>query len=760
MFRFILILAACLALDWFGTAARVHAQEDPLAGCKVYSANGPGGYVREGERSRLKGMPDRSVRIDCDDLQFFADQIDYVGSEGLLTATGNVLFVSGKNRISADRMTFNTRTKTGTFYNASGKVTLEGRADTTLFGEEEPDAFFYGEEIEKIGPKKYRITRGGFTACVQPTPRWELVARSVVLNLDDYVVLRNAIFRVKGVPVMYLPLFYYPIEEDNRSTGFLMPIYGSGTVKGHTITNQFFWAISRSQDATIAHNWYSKTGQAVGGEYRYVLGPGSQGGSTFNLLSERGVTPAGSTTAGPSTRSYEIVGSLTQRLPAGLFARGNANYASSIITRQLYHQDVFQATNRTRNFGGQVNGNWGPYALSVAADRQDTFQNQDTITTTGSLPRVSLSRGERPIAGLPIYFGVGGEYVTLLRSTMVNDVKQLDQGLTRYDVTPGLRVPFTRWPFLTVNSSVSWRGTYWTESMENGVQVPEAIGRRYFDFQSRITGPVFNRIFNTPGGGYAEKYKHVIEPSLTIRRTTAIDNFNRIVQLESADFETGGTTRYTYALTNRLYAKKEIAREILTAGISQSYYTNAAAVQFDPNVQSSHSGPSATNFTPVVFSLRASPTDRFQADFKTEWDPTAHAIRTLGATGMFNGTWLQASGTWSQRRVIPSLPGFDNPLLADHSLGGTTSLRQRSNRMGGTYSFNYDIRRDTFLQQRYLAYYNAQCCGVVVEYQTWNYVGNPYARVPTDRRFNVSFSLAGIGTFSNFFGALGGQQNR
>ena len=28
--------------------------------------------------------------------------------------------------------------------------------------------------------------------------------------------------------------------------------------------------------------------------------------------------------------------------------------------------------------------------------------------------------------------------------------------------------------------------------------------------------------------------------------------------------------------------------------------------------------------------------------------------------------------------------------------------------------------------------------------------------VPQDNRFNISFTLAGLGTFSNFFGALGG----
>ena len=38
------------------------------------------------------------------------------------------------------------------------------------------DVYFFGETVEKIGPKKYKITNGGFSTCVQPTPRWDLHA--------------------------------------------------------------------------------------------------------------------------------------------------------------------------------------------------------------------------------------------------------------------------------------------------------------------------------------------------------------------------------------------------------------------------------------------------------------------------------------------------------------------------------------------------------------------------------------------------------
>jgi len=55
------------------------------------------------------------------------------------------------------------------------------------------------------------------------------------------------------------------------------------------------------------------------------------------------------------------------------------------------------------------------------------------------------------------------------------------------------------------------------------------------------------------------------------------------------------------------------------------------------------------------------------------------------------------------------------------------------------------------------AFYNAQCCGIAFEYQVYNYGSNSYfTAVPQDRRFFMSFSLAGLGNFSPFNGALSG----
>ena len=85
-----------------------------------------------------------------------------------------------------------------------------------------------------------------------------LHAGTIVLNLDHYTLLKQVVMNVKGVPLLYLPVMYYPTQKDDRATGFLLPTYGASTLRGHSIHNAFFWAINRSQDATFLHDWFSK----------------------------------------------------------------------------------------------------------------------------------------------------------------------------------------------------------------------------------------------------------------------------------------------------------------------------------------------------------------------------------------------------------------------------------------------------------------------------------------------------------------------
>ena len=715
------------------------------------------------------------VEIDGDGYQFYADQVDLFTDESRLVAVGNVVYSADGGRVAADRVEFDTAELTAVFYNASGSVNLGDEVERSMFGTQEPDMLFYGETIEKLGPRTYRITKGGFTSCIQPTPRWQVTASSLTLNLNSYALLRNSVLEVKGVPVFYLPVMYFPIQDDNRATGLLMPTYGTSTFWGQSLSNAFFWAIGRSHDATLFHDWFTQTGQGTGAEYRYLLGTGSQGQVRTYFLNERAgtISQGGVERDIPERRSYELRGDARHRISQNLNARGQIDYFSDITVQQTYQTNIFEASSRQRTMSGNIAGAWGLYQLSGTYDLNETFFGDTESTLWGGGPRVTFGQGQREIPHTPFYFSLDSEYVRLLRrSTFLSGTEEttINAGLDRVDVNPVLQIPFTQWPFLTINSSVEWRGTYWTESIDPDTsdQVPFGIARSLFDMKSQITGPSFVKVWETPDSEYAERMKHVIEPWVTLRRVTAVDDFNRIVQFEGIDSIVGSVTQIRYGINNRLYAKQSegdgaaVAREILQVSLMQSYYSKAEAAQFDRRFRTSFNRTPPSNFSPVSLIVRGDPTNNLSGSMRAEYDTQFAALRTISAEGTVGvGGWIQTTAGWSQRRFIEGLRGFNRPDRLDHYLNSFTSMRTASNHLGGAYSFHYDVQRGRYLQQRFVAYYNAQCCGVSVEFQTFNFEGlGSRARVPRDRRFNLSFTLAGLGTFANVFGAFGEGQDQ
>lgn len=704
------------------------------------------------------------VEMTLDDTTLFADEVWYFSEEKRAVASGNVLYIQGNNRISADRAEMNTETRLGTFHQAWGFAAIQPQRQAAPVGGyvapqltgEDTDVYFFGETVEKIGPKKYRIRGGGFTTCVQPTPRWDLHAGEVILNIDSYTLLKNAVFHVKNVPLLYVPILYYPTKEEGRATGFLLPTYGQTTLRGQQISNAFFWAINRSHDATLKHDWYSKGDQGWNSEYRYVTTSGD-GIIEGNLLDQA------NNAYGLPRRSFNLRGGGNQRLAGNFRARARVDYFSSLATNQTLHASFYDASNSRRSYGGNVAGALRGYAISGTFDRMEQFSSASSSSLVGTAPRLNLSRGERPLyRNSAIYFAIGSEAVRFERESRVGD-GVTDTGVTRFDLNPQIRYPFKRWQWFTVNSTASWRNTFYTRTWSDANHtaiVDESLNRQFATLTAQAVGPVFNRVWNTPDNGYAERFKHTIEPFVTVQRTTAIDDFDRIISTDATDSIVGNSTNYTYGLNNRFYARRRtgqaatsIAQEIITVDLRQTYYTDQNSARYDPQYATANHLPVRSNFSPLSLGVRAAPANAVNALFRAEIDPTHRELRTTSLTASYNWTTrVQTSGGWSRRYFIAGLPGFDNPDFLDNYLNFDARVSTANNRFGGSYSMNFDVLRSTLRQQRINGYYNAQCCGIAFEFQRFNY-GTSIA-VPADNRFFMSFTLAGLGNFSPFSGAL------
>lgn len=698
-----------------------------------------------------------------------ADEATWNTRTGELTAQGNVLLSTTTSRISAERVTFNTVTKRGTFYTASGisQLGTRGQEDITMFGSLEPDVYFYGEEIEKIGEDKYKLTRGGFTTCVQPTPRWEVVSTTSTINLHDYAILHNAVMHVKDVPVFYLPILYIPIQDDNRATGFLMPTYGSSTLQGQSLSNAFFWAIDRSQDLTLMHDSYFSRGQGYGTEYRYVASPSSNGDIRFYRLATDPSTVENNVT-NPGRKAYEVRGNMAHRLPYGLRARGRVDYFSDITTQQLYNQNLYTASLSQRLVSGSISGAWGGVSLTGNYQRSEQFFSTTQSVLNGYTPSIQSALSSRRIGKLPLYYSMNGEVAHVLyasrteQQTNTGTVSVLDdRSIGRVDFTPSLRSPIVNLPFLSLTSTLTYRYTYYTESIQNREQVAVPLTRNYAEMRAELLGPVFSKVFAPNDEG--TRVKHIVEPNVSIQRTTAIDNRDNIVQLGNIyDQTVGDVTRFSYGVTNRWMVRsgndaspgaRSSPRELMSIGVVQSYYTDPLASTFDQQYQSSYGLRAQSNFSPIAVTARVNPTAVTSATTRMEYDYEEKRIQGVSTQATLGYPEAQVSAGWSRRRTYVVCPPLPTPCV-DQTLNTASTFKFAGNRYGGTYAMDWDIARSTILQQRWLGYYSAQCCGFTIEYQVYNYPTGFI--IPQNRRFNFSFTLAGIGTFSNFFGAFGG----
>ena len=314
----------------------------------------------------------------------------------------------------------------------------------------------------------------------------------------------------------------------------------------------------------------------------------------------------------------------------------------------------------------------------------------------------------------------------------------------------------------SVNTSAAYRQNYqWPRVDTTTQQVQRGLTRQDFSLQTDIVGPVVAKIWDTPGGTFSERMKHVIEPTFSVAYVTQIDP-QRVATVTPL---TGShaSTRLTYGLTNRLFARApsvgEIrggTREFLTVSVQQTYYSDPTASRNDTTYISAAGRPAPVDLSPIALVTRFSPRDGFDANGRIEYDVTGNGFQVFTMGGTFAAAGPTLAGTsanvsFSRQRFRPSGP-------VSSYLSGSTSMRLMQGRTSTFYILNWDIDAGYIHSQSLGATYLAQCCGVQADFQTVNLPPALRSTIVRDRRFNFAFVLAGLGTFSNFFGLFGGQQ--
>jgi LPS-assembly protein len=207
---------------------------------------------------------DGSVELAIGSRTMRADRIRYDSQSGEAEFAGQVRYKDADEEFSFDRVTMNMYDETGVLYNGTIRVRTN-------------DYLFASDRIEKTGKQSFSIEKGTLTTCpCDPEPDWKITLRHAKVTIDDYAYGKDVTFRIRGVPVLWLPWGAFPVKLA-RQSGFLMPAFSSKRYKGYTLTVPYYWAINRWSDATISLNAMTSAGYQPELEYRLVLNPKSEG---------------------------------------------------------------------------------------------------------------------------------------------------------------------------------------------------------------------------------------------------------------------------------------------------------------------------------------------------------------------------------------------------------------------------------------------------------------------------------------------------
>jgi lipopolysaccharide assembly outer membrane protein LptD (OstA) len=146
-----------------------------------------------------------------------------------------------------------------------------GRLTDVNMSVEDLGVTFGGREVRKFPGARYTLSDGYYTTCKSPegrAPDWSLGGRYVDVDVGGYGVLRHGTFRIKDVPVLYLPYVAFPAHDD-RQSGILLPQLGASNQRGLVIQQPYFWAIDKQQDLTLTGAVETSARIGLNADYRY-----------------------------------------------------------------------------------------------------------------------------------------------------------------------------------------------------------------------------------------------------------------------------------------------------------------------------------------------------------------------------------------------------------------------------------------------------------------------------------------------------------
>src|SRR5690606_31563701 len=215
-----------------------------------------------------------------ENVQVLSDKAFRDSAKNRFEAVGNVIITHQKNSIYGERASLDFGTGdaqvVGNVRYVGPEMTMYGsdmlynfRDKSFSLGNARILADNYvvlGKRLSRPKPNTVIGIDAEYTTCKDCPESWSVFGREVEIILGEYVHIRHAYLKVRGVVVMYVPYIVFPIKK-KRETGLLFPSFGFEFEEGFRFQQPWFWALGDSADMTFTPSVFGRRG--IGHQYQY-----------------------------------------------------------------------------------------------------------------------------------------------------------------------------------------------------------------------------------------------------------------------------------------------------------------------------------------------------------------------------------------------------------------------------------------------------------------------------------------------------------
>ena len=689
-----------------------------------------------------KLVAEGNVEISWEDYRIYADYVEFNQDTREILARGRVTMSSKETVISGEKLTFNLKERTGEMHDTYGQLPPTVRYTTDKLVQTDNDTLTF---------KKLN-----FTSCTQCVPRWKITCAKGKIKKEKYIEMKHTLFKIKKIPILYIPYIRYPVNKDGRSTGILFPNFGTSNTRGFFLLNQFFWAVKENFDLTLGVDYYAKAGIGLHQELRYLY-RFMDGDIKFYYFKYKPDNILGT----DSKFDYFLkmdhkqhIDFLNTRITIAIDRQSNANFL------RLFSNAFDSVLRRISRSSVSIDSVYGNARLSISGMINDTYYTfADRSTSVKYLPSIKFNLNQQKLWKLPGYFSLSTSYSRLSRQGKTyeedEEILQTDVQSTRLSVTPTYSLNLIRLPWMGAGLTFTSNHTFYPKSRDPNekklviLDVPLTLG--YQTATLSVKGPVFSKIFEFKHS----KLKHIIEPKVTFRYVTQVAEEDRARLIPVDYFDYPAYSYVGFALTSRLLyksgkdetpgrggqkARGGSAVDILSLTVQQDYY-------FEPDLASRGRKINGVipEFSELKNTLRVRPFRYFNLDISAIYNHYRKEFTKVHVGLNYNNRNSFIYGNFFYNTYINQYAAADFALNRE-TIGGQLNIDIPRFPLKFSSNINYDITDREFRLGSFLLTYDYQCIQFRGELRLYRYG----SRVETQFNFGVSFG--NLGQVKDFLG--------